>query len=101
MTTAPNISIHPRIPLWDAPRYHGSTSVQIAVRLPDDMVTFLDDAVSQGRTPSRAALVAQALEREMRRQAALDDVRILEQCGTSNDLDELVSWSARSFTLDE
>ena len=37
----------------------------------------------------------------MRRQAALNDVRILEQCGTSNDLDELVSWSARSFTLDE
>ena len=36
-------------------------------RLPDDMVAFLDKSVAAGNAPSRAALVARALEREMRR----------------------------------
>ncbi|WP_167148871.1 hypothetical protein [Actinomyces sp. ZJ308] len=76
-------------------------SVQIAVRLPDDMVSFLDEAVAHGLAPSRTALVTQALEREMRRQAALRDTEILEQQGASDELDDLVAWSARSFTMDE
>ena len=45
----------------------GDTTVQIAIRLPDDMVTFLDRSVAAGNAPSRAALVTRALEREMRR----------------------------------
>ncbi|NCD21077.1 MAG: ribbon-helix-helix protein, CopG family, partial [Actinobacteria bacterium] len=45
-------------------------TTQIAIRLPDDMVAFLDKSVAAGKAPSRAALVARAVEREMRRQVA-------------------------------
>ena len=39
-------------------------SKQIAVRLPDDLVAFVDSAVADGRGASRAAVVTGALERE-------------------------------------
>lgn len=69
-------------------------STQIAVRLPDEMVAFLDRAVASGTAPSRAALVASALEREMRRLAAVRDVEILGELGTADDLDAVVNWSS-------
>ena len=68
-------------------------STQIAVRLPDDVVTFLDEAVSAGVAPSRASLVTDGLEGEMRRRAALRDLAILRREGPADDLDELVVWS--------
>ena len=45
-------------------------STQIAVRLPDEMVAYLDAEVAAGRVPSRAAFVTSALEREIMRQIA-------------------------------
>jgi Arc/MetJ-type ribon-helix-helix transcriptional regulator len=45
-------------------------SKQIAVRLPDDLVEFVDPMVSTGRQRSRAAVVTRALERERRRAMA-------------------------------
>lgn len=69
-------------------------TIQIAVRLPDEMVAFLDSAVAQGRATSRAALVASALEREMRRQAAERDAALLWQRGSADELDVLVDWTA-------
>lgn len=68
-------------------------STQIAVRLPDEMVAFLDSAVAAGEAPSRAALVASALEREMRRLVAEHDARILVAEGAADDLDDLVEWT--------
>ena len=68
-------------------------STQIAVRLPEDMVAFLDKAVADGRATSRAALVSAAVEREMRRQAAETDVEILRKGGAADDLDSLVNWT--------
>ena len=68
-------------------------STQIAVRLPDGIVAFLDRAVTQGKASSRAALVTAALEREMRRQAAEADAAILCERGAADDLDALVDWS--------
>ena len=44
-----------------------------------------------------AALVGQALEREMRRRAAARDAAILAREGAADDLDELVAWTAGSF----
>lgn len=76
-------------------------SVQIAIRLPDDMVAFLDRSVAAGNAPSRAALVARAVEREMRRQVAEQDAAILRERGASDDLDELVDWSAAHATLED
>jgi len=69
-------------------------STQIAVRLPDEMVRFMDRRVAAGEAPSRAALVAAAVEREMRRQLAEEDAEVLTRVGPADDLDDLVSWSA-------
>ena len=69
-------------------------SSQIAVRLPDEVVAFLDSAVATGKASSRAALVAAAVEREMRRQAAEQDARILREHGPADDLDDLLQWSS-------
>ena len=77
-------------------------STQIAVRLPDDVVAFLDEAVSTEVAPSRASLVTEALEREMRRRAALRDLTILHREGPADDLDELVAWSTdHSLALED
>lgn len=76
-------------------------TIQIAVRLPDEMVRFLDRSVASGKAASRAALVAAALERETRLQAAQQDVQTLKENGTADDLDELVTWSVAHPTLDD
>ncbi|WP_106818055.1 YlcI/YnfO family protein [Janibacter massiliensis] len=75
-------------------------STQIAVRLPDDVVAFLDRSVAAGVAPSRAALVSQALEREMRLQAALADARTLAGRGPDDDLDGLVRWTIDHLDVD-
>lgn len=79
----------------------GSVSTQIAVRLPDEMVAFLDRAVALGKAPSRAALVASAVEREMRRLAAEQDAQLLRAHGASDDLDDLVEWTASHAIVEE
>lgn len=76
-------------------------TVQIAIRLPGDMVAFLDESVAAGKASSRAALVARAVEREMRRQAAEQDAAILRERGAADDLDELVEWSVAHATLED
>ncbi|MGZ8755672.1 MAG: hypothetical protein ACXW15_10845, partial [Acidimicrobiia bacterium] len=55
----------------------------MAVRLPEEVVAFLDKVVADGRATSRAALVSAAIEREMRRQAAEADVEILRKGGAA------------------
>lgn len=74
-------------------------STQIAIRLPEEMVAFLDKSVAEGKAVSRAALVGVALEREMRRQAAENDVAILRERGTGDDLDGLVTWATSHLDL--
>ena len=69
-------------------------TVQIAVRLPDDLVAFLDHEVEEGQARSRAEIVAEALEHERRRRAALVDAAILTSLGPEDDLDELVDWAS-------
>lgn len=56
--------------------------------------------VASGQAPSRAALVASALEREMRRRAAQADARILAEHGASDDLDALVAWTSTHAELE-
>lgn len=76
-------------------------STQIAVRLPDELVRFLDRSVAAGKASSRAALVASALEREMRRLLAEQDAQILERNGTADDLDDLVRWTGAHVELED
>jgi Arc/MetJ-type ribon-helix-helix transcriptional regulator len=68
-------------------------STQIAVRLPDDLVAFVDDLVSHGDATSRAAVVSRALERERRRRVAERDAAILS-AGKDTDLDSLAEYAA-------
>lgn len=76
-------------------------TIQITVRLPEEMVAFLDSAVAQGRASSRAALVASALEHEMRRQAAERDAALLRERGSADELDGLVEWTAHHVSAAE
>jgi Arc/MetJ-type ribon-helix-helix transcriptional regulator len=71
-------------------------SIQIAVRLPDSMVEFLDRLVTEGHAPSRASVVERALAREFRRQIAARDAAILAEAGADPDLDSLADYAARA-----
>jgi len=51
-------------------------SKQIAVRLPDEIVAFIDGVVADGDASSRADVVSRALKREQRRRAAERDAAI-------------------------
>ncbi|MBU2667726.1 hypothetical protein KOI35_29865 [Actinoplanes bogorensis] len=77
-------------------------STQIAVRLPDELVAFVDGQVSSGSAASRAAVVVRALERERRRAAAERDAAIYAADGNDrDDLDGLAAWAGgRSLDLD-
>lgn len=71
-------------------------STQIAVRLPDELVAFVDDLVQRGQANSRAAVVARALEHEQRRAIAARDAAILAKAGPEPDLDELAEFAAHT-----
>jgi hypothetical protein len=78
------------IPIW----YHIGMSKQIAVRLPDDLVEFVDEAVESGNARSRATFVARVLERERRRLLAARDAEILARTGPDPDLVGLAEYAA-------
>jgi Arc/MetJ-type ribon-helix-helix transcriptional regulator len=63
-------------------------STQIAVRLPDELVAYIDDLVSRG-AGSRAAVVTRALSQYRQRLRAEQDARILEESGDYDDFDAL------------
>ena len=69
-------------------------SKQIAVRLPDELVDFVDEIASAGTGRSRASVVAQALDRERRRVIATRDAEILAQTGPDAELEGLAEHAA-------
>ncbi|MBN9139627.1 MAG: hypothetical protein J0H23_02260 [Micrococcales bacterium] len=69
-------------------------STQIAVRLSDELASFVDGEVAAGHAPSRAAVVTRALERERRQRLALADIEIL-RFELDDDLDDAVEGAAR------
>ncbi len=73
--------------------YHFGMSKQIAVRLPDDLVEFVDEVVGSGGERSRAAVVTRALERERRRAVAERDARILAGSGPDPELAGLAEYA--------
>jgi predicted transcriptional regulator len=68
-------------------------SVQIAVRLPDDLVAFVDEVVAGGGR-SRAAVVTKALERERRRVVAARDAEVLARTGPDRELAGLAAYAS-------
>lgn len=70
-------------------------SQQVTVRLPEELVAFMDRQVHDGRAASRAAVVAAAIERERRREIGERDAAILAAAGGDDDgLDELARFTA-------
>jgi Arc/MetJ-type ribon-helix-helix transcriptional regulator len=69
-------------------------SKQIAVRLPDELVDFVDEIVDSGTARSRATVVTRALERERRRSLAERDARILARIGPDPELAGLAEHAA-------
>lgn len=56
---------------------------------------------ADGIATSRAAMVSRAVEREMRRQAAIADAASLAIHGTGDDLDDLVEWTAANTSCED
>lgn len=71
-------------------------TMQVALRLPDELVGFMDQLVRRGEAPSRASVVTRALEHEQRRITALRDAQILAQSvGLRDEFDDLAEYAAR------
>ncbi len=60
-------------------------STQIAIRLPDELVRFVDAQVSSGAARSRADFIWHAITREQRRLAAERDAAIYASISTADD----------------
>jgi Arc/MetJ-type ribon-helix-helix transcriptional regulator len=72
-------------------------SVQLTVRIPDELAGFVDQDVADGRATSRADVIAKALAREKRRRAAERDAEILlAHAGVLDDLDGLAEHAANT-----
>lgn len=67
---------------------------QIAIRLDDDLVSFVDRVVERGDASSRAAVIARLIERERRRALAARDAAILARAAADPDLDSLAEYTA-------
>ena len=72
-------------------------SQQIAVRLPEEVVAYLDErARSVGE--SRAAVILRALDLQRARESAERDAQILAETGDYEDLKGLAAFSAAQAT---
>ena len=70
-------------------------SIQIAVRLPDQLVNSLDELVTSGAARSRASVIERALLRELRYQHMLQEVEILNSgLGVDGVLESLARLSS-------
>jgi Arc/MetJ-type ribon-helix-helix transcriptional regulator len=70
-------------------------SIQIAVRLPDQLVNSLDELVNSGAARSRDSVIERALLRELRYQRMLQEIEILNSDnGTNEDFDSLARLSS-------
>lgn len=77
--------------------YRVGVSVQIAVRLPDDLVAEVDSIVAVGAEPSRATIIEVALRRELRRRIWEQEVVLLTEQGDAYaDLNGLHEYVGRS-----
>lgn len=77
-------------------------STQIAVRLPDSLVAYVDQAVAAGRVKSRADLVSRLIARDARRQRAEEDLQRLADAGALHDQDMLaIAMAAASTPIDD
>ncbi|MET7396035.1 YlcI/YnfO family protein [Dactylosporangium sp. NPDC005572] len=72
-------------------------TTQIAVRLPDELIEYVDALVASGAARSRAAVVLRALERDRQEHIAEKDARIYAalQGDDPDDFDGMAAWAVR------
>lgn len=70
-------------------------TTQIAVRLPDRLVAFLDEMVERGEAASRAEIVKKALMKYERRVRAERDAEIYRTTPDDPEMTALAEWNAR------
>jgi Arc/MetJ-type ribon-helix-helix transcriptional regulator len=88
--TAKTILTHDRQRRWHSGRsiplrYRFGMSIQIAVRLPEEAVEFVDAQVSSGAARSRADFIWHAIKREQRRLVAARDAAIYAAMSVDDD----------------
>ncbi|MHB1510992.1 MAG: YlcI/YnfO family protein [Acidimicrobiales bacterium] len=66
------------------------------MRLPEELVAFIDHLVERGKASSRAAVVVSAVERERRREIAERDAAILAGLLGEDDLDDMAAFASRT-----
>ncbi len=71
-------------------------ATQIAVRVPDDLLDFIDSQVDAGKAESRADLVRRALERERHREAAEAEVEILAALAGADPYPDLAGFASEA-----
>jgi Arc/MetJ-type ribon-helix-helix transcriptional regulator len=71
-------------------------TTQIAVRLPDELVAFMDELVASGRFDSRAAVVTRELKRLQRRLAAERDAELYRVHGEDPELAGMFDYLSRN-----
>jgi Arc/MetJ-type ribon-helix-helix transcriptional regulator len=77
------------------------STTQISVRLPEELVAFVDEQVRRGAMTSRAAVLAHAIEREQRRVLAERDIAILKAGRPEDDDLSGIGEYAASVKLDD
>lgn len=68
------------------------------MRLPDELVAYVDRAVADGWVKSRAELVTRLIARDARRQRAEEDFQQLVAAGALDDTEALAMARATSAT---
>jgi Arc/MetJ-type ribon-helix-helix transcriptional regulator len=76
-------------------------SIQIAVRLPDEVVAFVDSQVTSGAAKSRADFIWHAIKREQRRLVAERDAAIYAAMSIDDDEFRGLADYASRVPLDE
>ena len=70
-------------------------STQIAVRLPDDLMEFVDEQVADGKAASRADAVKAALKLARRRRANEHDAYIYATTPPDPEIEAFNEWANR------
>ena len=76
-------------------------TIQISVRLPERLVHHVDSIVEAGEASSRAAVIASAVERDLRRRIYEHDAKTFLESGEYEDLAGFADWSYRNFSAEE
>lgn len=71
-------------------------TVQMTVRIPDDLAAFVDAQVTAGTAPSRAVAVAEALRHERRRQEQQREIAILIATEPDPESMAIAEWASKN-----